>query len=81
MKAFLVSCIMLSLAGLMYAEDCVYNGVTYKDGETYEKGTCNPCYCDINPEVNCYDIQCGWPQCEDGAWPETKEGDCCPSCP
>ena len=29
----------------------------------------------------CTDIACGWPMCPDGAIPETKPGDCCPSCP
>ena len=29
----------------------------------------------------CDQIQCGWFLCPDGAFPETRPGDCCPSCP
>ena len=33
------------------------------------------------PAPECAHIACGWPLCPDGAIPETKPGDCCPSCP
>ena len=31
--------------------------------------------------LDCPPIECDWPNCPDGAIPETQPGDCCPSCP
>jgi len=35
----------------------------------------------IEKKNPCDQIECDWPLCPDGALPETKPGDCCPSCP
>ncbi|EGC29987.1 hypothetical protein DICPUDRAFT_93058 [Dictyostelium purpureum] len=38
-------------------------------------GCCNTCV------QNCSKLICDWPLCRDNAKPETKPGNCCPSCP
>ncbi|XP_019643332.1 PREDICTED: uncharacterized protein LOC109484493 [Branchiostoma belcheri] len=57
------------------------DGKEYVAGETWEEdGSCTTCRCEGEKTV-CMSMMCDWPQCEDGAEPVKKEGECCPSCP
>ncbi|CAL1534888.1 unnamed protein product [Lymnaea stagnalis] len=81
MKGFLATCVLFSLAGLLLAEPCEHNGVTYKPMDVYQKDPCTTCYCSKKSEADCNIIQCDWPRCEHGVSPVTFEGECCPGCP
>ncbi|CAL1534889.1 unnamed protein product [Lymnaea stagnalis] len=81
MKGFLATYVMFSLAGLLLAEPCEHNGVTYNPGDAYHKDQCTTCYCGEDSEAFCIPLQCDWPQCEDGASPVYLEDSCCPGCP
>ncbi|XP_059142839.1 von Willebrand factor C domain-containing protein 2-like [Physella acuta] len=56
---------------------CLHNGVYRREGESFDDGDCNDCWC--SPwGVNCFSVLCATPQCHDSVF---KAGDCCPSCP
>ncbi|XP_072037590.1 kielin/chordin-like protein [Amphiura filiformis] len=56
------------------------DGSPKSNGESWSEGPCRDCTC-TDGIRGCNDIICGWPQCPGNVLPETKPGDCCPSCP
>ncbi|XP_045164712.2 neurogenic locus notch homolog protein 4-like [Mercenaria mercenaria] len=64
------------------AEYCVHNYRRYKIGESFKPDACTNCMCTSTGRAVCSSTDCEYTsRCSDGSRPETKPGQCCPSCP
>ncbi|XP_060576946.1 uncharacterized protein LOC132734260 [Ruditapes philippinarum] len=62
-------------------EECIYNGMMYKSGDTFSPETCKKCVCQMYGEVRCTTIKCDEKQCPDGQEPISIDDQCCKVCP
>ncbi|BFZ08969.1 hypothetical protein BsWGS_12008 [Bradybaena similaris] len=64
--------------------DCVYKGVSYKQGPIVTSNPCDHCICTERGTAACAIVDCFYPMvanyCPDGTLPVHKEGFCCPVC-
>ncbi|XP_064417188.1 kielin/chordin-like protein [Latimeria chalumnae] len=63
--------------GHVMCQGCSYDGVVYKNGDSFTVDSCNSCIC-LSGDVSCSRKQCEEVSCDT---PVYLPGECCPRCP
>ncbi|XP_017477402.1 PREDICTED: BMP-binding endothelial regulator protein [Rhagoletis zephyria] len=59
--------------------ECIHNGITYMNNETWNLGPCRSCRCTAG-NIRCSEMRCAAVRCRSNEEKKTLPGECCPRC-
>ncbi|XP_037941774.1 BMP-binding endothelial regulator protein-like [Teleopsis dalmanni] len=59
--------------------ECMHNGITYSNNETWNLGPCRSCRC-TSGNIRCSEMRCPPIKCRTNELLKTLPGECCPKC-